>query len=83
MPPLRVVQTKPVTRPLLWVVLIAALYALHQDVWFWRSARPLFAGFLPVGLSYHALYCLAASLLMWALTTYAWPSHLDSGDRRR
>jgi hypothetical protein len=74
-----------------WVVVVAALYALHQDIWFWRSARPLLAGFLPVGLSYHALYCLAASLLMWALTTYAWPSHLDSprkeeggrGDGRR
>ena len=28
---------------------IVALYALHQDVWFWRTARPLLFGFLPVG----------------------------------
>lgn len=64
-------------KPALWIIVIAALYALHQDVWLWRSARPLFAGFLPVGLTYHAVYCLAASLLMWALTTYVWPSHLE------
>jgi hypothetical protein len=66
-----------VQKPLFWIVLIALMYAGHQDVWFWRTARPLLAGFLPVGLTYHALYCLAASALMWALTTYAWPSHLE------
>ena len=60
--------------------MILILYALHQDIWLWRSARPLFAGFLPVGLTYHA-YCFAAALLMWALTTYAWPSHLDPSDQ--
>jgi hypothetical protein len=69
-----------VKSPLLWVVLIAALYALHQDLWFWRSARPLLAGFLPVGLTYHALYCVAASALMWGLTTWTWPSRLDAAD---
>ena len=62
---------------LLWFVAIVALYALHQDVWFWRSARPLVFGFLPIGLAYHAAYCLAAALLMWALTTFAWPAHLE------
>ena len=64
-------------RPLFWIVVVFALYVLHQDVWFWDSARPLFAGFLPVGLTYHAVYCAATSALMWALTTYAWPSHLE------
>jgi hypothetical protein len=54
-----------------------ALYVLHQDVWFWRTATPLILGFLPVGLAYHAAYCAAAALLMWAITTIAWPSHLD------
>ena len=47
---------------------IAAVYFLHQDLWFWRSARPLVFGFLPVGLAYHAAYCLLASLLMWWVT---------------
>ena len=53
------------------------LYALHQDLWFWRAARPLVFGFLPVGLAYHGAYCIAAALLMWAITTLAWPSHLQ------
>jgi hypothetical protein len=74
-------KDEPVQKTLLWVVLIALMYAGHQDVWFWRTARPLFAGFLPVGLTYHALYCLAAVALMWALTTYAWPSYLEEGQR--
>ena len=64
-----------------WLLLIVALYALHQDVWFWRSARPLVFGFLPVGLTYHALYCLAAATLMWGLTRAAWPATLDRDER--
>lgn len=56
----------------------AALYLLHQDVWFWRAARPLLFGILPVGLAYHAAYCLAAVALMWVLTRVAWPAGLDS-----
>lgn len=61
---------------------ILVLYALHQDMWFWRSARPLVFGFLPVGLAYHGAYCVAAALLMWALTKVAWPHHLEEDDRR-
>jgi hypothetical protein len=63
----------------------AALYALHQDFWFWRAAEPLLFGFLPPGLWYHGLFCLAAALLMWTLTRLAWPAHLedDREDRRR
>ena len=60
---------------------IVALYLLHQDIWFWRTARPLVFGFLPIGLAYHAAYCLAAALLMWALTRFAWPSHLAGRKR--
>ena len=66
---------------ILWAVVIFALYALHQDVWFWRTAEPLVFGFLPVGLAYHGTYCVAAAILMWALTKYAWPGHLEQ-DRR-
>ena len=47
---------------------MVVLYVLHQDVWFWREARPLVFGFLPVGLAYHAAYCVAVALLMWTLT---------------
>ena len=63
---------------LLLVIAVVLLYLLHQDFWFWREARPLVFGFLPVGLAYHAAYCLAVTLLMWGLTRAAWPSHLES-----
>ena len=33
---------------------VVLLYLLHQDFWFWRDARPLVFGFLPIGLFYHA-----------------------------
>ena len=56
---------------------ILLLYALHQDIWFWRSARPLLFGFLPVGLAYHGAYFIASALLMWTLTKVAWPHHLE------
>jgi hypothetical protein len=66
---------------LLLVVVVAVLYILHQDFWFWREARPLVFGFLPIGLAYHAVYCLAVTLLMWTLTRVAWPSHLEAATR--
>ena len=64
-------------RVAVWPLLILSLYALHQDVWFWRTARPLAFGFLPIGLTYHAIYCLLAAALMWGLTRFAWPGHLE------
>lgn len=68
---------------LLLIVAITGLYVAHQDFWFWRTARPLVFGFLPIGLAYHALYCLAAALLMWLLTSLAWPAHLDPDEDAR
>jgi hypothetical protein len=53
------------------------LYALHQDFWFWREARPLVFGFLPIGLFYHAAYTVAASGLLWMLVRSHWPAHLE------
>ena len=63
-------------RPLL-VFLVIALYVLHQDVWFWRTAQPFVFGFLPIGLFYHVCFTLAVSLLMWLMITVAWPAHLE------
>ena len=62
---------------LLLAAVVVPLYGLHQDYWFWDEARPLVFGFLPVGLAYHGLYCVAVSLLMWTLTRVAWPAHLE------
>lgn len=56
---------------------VAALYLLHQDVWFWRAADPLVFGFLPIGLAYHAAYTVAVAGLMWLLVRHAWPAHLE------
>jgi hypothetical protein len=61
----------------LLVIAVAVVYVLHQDFWFWRTARPLIFGFVPVGLFYHAGFAVLASLLMWLLVKYAWPSHLE------
>lgn len=66
----------PMKRVLL-AAAVAALYALHQDLWFWASARPLVLGFVPIGLFYHACFAVACSVLMWVLVAHAWPSHLE------
>ena len=64
------------------VALVTALvYAMHQDFWFWRRARPLVFGFLPVGLFYHAAYTVAISLFMWVVVRRYWPSHLEDEGR--
>ena len=57
--------------------IVVAVYALHQDLWFWRTARPLVLGFMPVGLAYHGLYCLLCSAVMGLLVKFAWPVHFD------
>ena len=64
-------------KTVLMVTLVTALYLLHQDFWFWRSAAPMVLGFIPIGLFYHGCFTLAASALMWMLVKYAWPSHLE------
>ena len=56
---------------------VVLLYLLHQDFWFWREARPLVFGFLPIGLFYHALFTVASSLVLWLLVTWAWPAQLE------
>jgi hypothetical protein len=64
-------------RPVTAAVLVASLYVLHQDFWFWRAARPLVFGFLPIGLFYHAVFTAACSIVLWLLVKYAWPAHLE------
>jgi hypothetical protein len=64
-------------KPFLLFVAVVALYALHQDFWFWRTAHPLVFGFLPIGLFYQGCYSVAAALLMWLLVKFAWPGHLE------
>lgn len=61
-------------RKLLYLAVVV-LYLLHNDLWFWHDARLVFG--LPVGIAYHVGFCVAASVLLWLLVTYAWPAHLD------
>jgi hypothetical protein len=35
-------------------------------------------GVLPIGLAYHAAYMVITALVLWALVTHFWPSHLDT-----
>ncbi|MBI3693618.1 MAG: hypothetical protein HY238_02090 [Acidobacteria bacterium] len=65
-------------KPTRLVLLVTVFYALHQDVWFWRAARPLVFGFLPIGLCYHACYSVAAAGVLWLLVRYAWPGYLET-----
>ena len=62
---------------ILLVLAVVALYILHQDIWFWRTAHPLVFGFVPIGLFYQGCFSIAASLLMWLLVKHAWPVHLE------
>jgi hypothetical protein len=57
---------------------VVAVYVLHQDIWFWRTARPLVFGVVPIGLFYHAGFSVTASLLMLLLVKFAWPAHLEA-----
>ncbi len=65
-------------KQLLLIILVVALYLLHQDFWFWNSATPLVFGFLPIGLAYHLVYTLVVACVMWLLVQLAWPAHLEA-----
>ena len=54
---------------------LAVLYLLHNDLWLWNDPSLVFG--LPVGLVYHAAFCVAASIVLAVLVVYAWPEHLD------
>ncbi len=55
-----------------WVLycLLVLLFLLHNDFWFWQTPKLVLG--LPVGLLYHILFCIAASLVMYSLVKYAW-----------
>jgi hypothetical protein len=61
----------------LLLILVGALYIVHQDFWFWRTARPLVFDILPIGLFYHACYTIATAFVIWLLVKYAWPADLE------
>jgi Protein of unknown function (DUF3311) len=62
---------------ILLIVVVVALYVLHQDFWNWRTPYPLVFGFIPIGLFYQAAFSVAAAFVMWLLVKFAWPGHLE------
>jgi hypothetical protein len=70
------------TKSILLVLVVFAVYLIHQDFWNWTRVEPLLFGFLPVGLWYHAAYSLLASALMWLLVRFAWPKSLEEIERK-
>ncbi len=70
-------MSRPIT-----AALLLALYLLHQDFWFWRSARPLILGVFPVGLFYHVVYTLMLSVALGWLVRMWLPASDVSGDDR-
>ena len=65
----------------LLLVLTLGLIVVHQDFWNWKSTEPHAFGFLPIGLWYHALFCVAAAVLLWLFVASAWPRHLENVQR--
>ncbi|HSR52384.1 MAG TPA: DUF3311 domain-containing protein [Acidobacteriota bacterium] len=61
-------------------LLLPLLYLLHNDFWWWNDSF-LFLG-LPIGLSYHLLFCLAVSVVMWLMVRHAWPHDLQEDAMR-
>jgi hypothetical protein len=68
---------RTIMKRLLLILAVIALYVMHQDFWYWRTAHPLILGFIPIGLFYQGCFSVAASLLMWMLVKFAWPAHLE------
>lgn len=68
---------RPLVRGLVYLGL-AVLYILHNDLWLWNDPRLLFG--LPVGLTYHILFCVAVAALMLILVVRAWPRDLEVED---
>jgi hypothetical protein len=64
------------------ILVLVVVLALHQDWWLWRQSQLLLFGILPPGLTYHAMYTIAAALLMAVLVKLAWPAHLEREAQR-
>ena len=63
-----------------WILylLTVVLIVLHQDWWNWSKVEPRFLGFMPVGLWYHAAFCVAAAILLALFVAFTWPTHLEN-----
>jgi hypothetical protein len=53
-----------------WAIM-AVLLILHNDFWLWQESGRLLG--MPVGLTYHVLYCLVTLMALAFLVRVAWP----------
>ncbi len=60
----------------IWLLVLCLIIA-HQDVWNWEDASLVF-GFLPKGLAYHAGISIAAAVVWYLATLFAWPTAFSS-----
>jgi hypothetical protein len=63
-------------RRLVWIA-VCLLFVLHHDFWWWDD-RSLVFGCIPVGLFYHAVFSLAASLVWLCSVKFAWPDEIEA-----
>ena len=69
---------KTFSRWILYITLVI-LFLLHNDLWLWDNPKIVLG--LPVGLSYHIGFCVAAAILMALIINHAWPNHLQNKDK--
>jgi len=60
------------------ILFLGALYLLHQDFWNWHSSERVLG--LPIGLAYHATYCLVAAAVFAYLTRDMGSDEADEPD---
>lgn len=56
---------------------ILIMLILHNDFWLWDRIDPLTLGWMPVGLFYHVIYLLAATVVLVLMVRFAWPEPPD------
>ena len=59
----------------IWIA-VALLVILHQDNWYWEDST-LVLGFLPIGLTWHMGISVAAAIIWYLATVFAWPEGVD------
>ena len=61
------------------VILFIALVVVHQDFWWWDDKSVVF-GFMPIGLAFHVLISVLASVLWLFAVKFCWPRELELAD---
>ncbi len=56
--------------------LLALLYLLHTDVWYWDDPRIVLGA--PIGFTYHVLWTIVVTGAFWLVVRYAWPVELEA-----